>query len=160
MIIRLGESDLSQALDFRHRMTVDAGGDPLLAADWRELTQGYYAQGYRNDTCAHFAWQEDGRIVATAGALIRDDFPSFTFKARRYGWVMDVYVIPEYRRRGLARRLTGHALAWLREKGIVVIRLSASDEARKAGLYEQLGFSPSNEMRLRFEEAAPSAPRP
>jgi GNAT superfamily N-acetyltransferase len=158
MILRLAESDLPLALDFRYRMMVDAGGDHLLATDWRELTQELYTKGYRDGSCAHFGWQEDGRIVATAGALIRADFPSFTFKARRYGWIMDVYVMPEYRRRGLATRLTQHTLDWLRENGVVVIRLNASEEAKKAGLYERLGFTFSNEMRMRFDQ--PSPPKP
>jgi len=100
-----------------------------------------------------------GSSGGTAGALIRNDSTSFTFTARRYGWIMDVYLIPEYRRRGLARQLTGQAMQWLREKGIVTVRLTASDEAKKAGLYEQLGLTPSNEMRSRFEEDAPSATR-
>jgi len=89
-----------------------------------------------------FGWQENGAVVATAGALIRTDFPFFTLKARRYGWIMDVYVLPEYRRRGFARQLTRHAIDWLREKGVVVVQLTASEEAKKAGLYEPLGFTP------------------
>jgi len=158
MIIRLGESDLPLTLDFRHRMMVEAGGGHLLADDWRELTQNLYAQGYGDDSCAHFGWQENNHIVATAGALIRADFPFFTFKARRYGWIMDVYVLPEYRRRGLARQLTQHSLNWLREKGITVARLSASEEAKKAGLYERLGFCCTNEMRMRLDETNPTNP--
>ena len=154
MIIRLNESTL--ALDFRYRMFVDAGKDRHLADDWRELTHTFYANGYRNDSCAHFGWQENGAVVATAGALIRTDFPFFTLKARRYGWIMDVYVLPEYRRRGFARQLTRHAIDWLREKGVVVVQLTASEEAKKAGLYEPLGFTPVNEMRLRLDESAPA----
>jgi len=153
MIIRLGEDAVPLVLDFRYRMMVEAGGIHSLADDWRELTQGYYTRGYREDSCAHFGWQEQGRIVATAGATIRNDFPSFTTKARCYGWIMDVYVLPEYRRRGLARQLTRHTLDWLRRKGITLIKLTASEEAKKARLYEQLGFTFTNEMRVKFDEA-------
>ena len=155
MITTLDESDLPLTLDFRHRMMVEAGASPLLADDWRELTAKLYTHGYRDGTVAHFGWQEEDRIVATAGVMIRDDFPFCTFKVRRYGWIMDVYVLPEYRRRGYARRLTEHTLAWLREKGVVVARLSASDQAKQAGLYEHLGFSFTNEMRLRLDTPSP-----
>jgi GNAT superfamily N-acetyltransferase len=156
MITKLEESDLPLVLDYRHRMMVEAGGSHLLADDWRGLTQNHYAQGYRHGSCVHFGWKEEGSIVATAGALIRDDFPYFSFKARRYGWIMDVYVLPEYRRRGHAQRLTLRSLDWLREKGVVVARLTASDEARKAGLYERMGFSFTNEMRIRLDEVSPA----
>ena len=156
MIIQLEESDLPLVLDYRHRMMVEAGGSHLLADDWRELTQAYYTKGYGAGSCAHFGWQEGGRIVATAGAVIRDDFPFFTFKTRQFGWIMDVYVLPEYRRRGLASRLTQHTIEWLRGKGIVVVRLSASNEAKQAGLYQRMGFHLSNDMRMRLDEDAPA----
>ena len=156
MIIQLEERDLPLVLDYRHRMMVEAGGSHLLADDWRELTQAYYTKGYGAGSCAHFGWQEGGRIVATAGAVIRDDFPFFTFKTRQFGWIMDVYVLPEYRRRGLASRLTQHTIEWLRGKGIVVVRLSASNEAKQAGLYQRMGFHFSNDMRMRLDDNVPS----
>ncbi len=80
--------------------------------------------------------------------MIRDDFPANTLKPRRYGWIMDVYVLPEYRKHGHARRLTEATLDWLRGKGVVLARLHASEQARQARLYEKLGFKDGNEMRL------------
>ena len=67
MITRLDDAALPLVLDFRHRMLVEAGGSHLLADDWQELTRDYYAEGYGTDTCAHFGWQEDGRIVHRRG---------------------------------------------------------------------------------------------
>lgn len=154
MITQLHEDELPLVLDFRYRMMDESGVTPLLADDWRELTHQLYVEGYRRGTIAHFGSRQDGRIVATAGVMIRDDFPANTFKARRYGWIMDVFVLPEYRRGGLARRLTEQTLTWLRGKGVVFARLVASEQAKQAGLYEKLGFTFSNEMRLRLDAPA------
>lgn len=147
-IARLTEAELPVALDFRYRMMEESGMVPLLADDWRELTHPLYSEGYRAGTIAHFGWRENGAIVATAGVMIRDDFPANTLKPRRYGWIMDVYVLPGYRRHGHARRLTQETLAWLRGKGVVFARLVASEQAKQARLYEKLGFTFANEMRL------------
>lgn len=152
MITQLDETAIPLALDFRLRMITEAGITQLLADDWRVLTHNLYTEGYRNGSVAHFGWLEDGKFIATAGVMIRDDFPFCTFKARRYGWIMDVYVLPEYRRRGYAKRLTEHTLTWLREKGVAIARLSASAQAKQAGLYEHLGFTNTNEMRLWLDE--------
>ena len=149
-ITRLTEAELPVALNFRYRMVEECGMAPLLADDWRELTQALYAESYRAGTIAHFGWRENGVIVATAGVMIRDDFPMNTLKPRRYGWIMDVYVLPEHRRRGHARRLTQETLAWLRAKGVVFARLVASEQAKQARLYEKLGFAFANEMRLKL----------
>ena len=153
-ICQLAEDDLPLALDFRYRMMAECGMVPLLADDWRELTHALYAEGYRNGTIAHFGWREEGEIVATAGVMIRDDFPANTLKPRRYGWIMDVYVLPEHRRHGHARRLTEATLAWLRAKGVVFARLVASEQAKQARLYEKLGFTFANEMRLHLADPA------
>jgi GNAT superfamily N-acetyltransferase len=153
-ITQLTEAGLPLALDFRHRMMAESGMAALLADDWRELTHRIYAEGYRAGTIAHFGWRENGRIVATAGVMIRDDFPANTLKPRRYGWIMDVYVLLEHRRHGHACRLTEHTLAWLRAKGVVFARLVASEQAKQARLYEKLGFTFANEMRINLATPA------
>ena len=152
-LTQLTEAELPLALDFRYRMMEESGMVPLLADDWRELTHALYAEGYRAGTIAHFGWRENGAIVATAGVMIRDDFPVNTLKPRRYGWIMDVYVLPEHRRHGHARRVVEETLVWLRAKGVVFARLVASEQAKQARLYEKLGFTFANEMRLNL--AAP-----
>jgi GNAT superfamily N-acetyltransferase len=152
-ITQLTEDELPVALDFRYRMMEECGMAPLLADDWRELTHVLYVEGYRAGTIAHFGWREEGRIVATVGVMIRDDFPVNTLKPRRYGWIMDVYVLPEHRRRGYARRPVAETLTWLRANGVVFTRLHASEQAKQARLYEKLGFTFANEMRLNLAPA-------
>ncbi len=56
---------------------------------------------------------------------------------------------PEHRRRGIARALVERAIGWVREQGIVEVRLHASDQGRP--LYEGIGFRQTNEMRMMLE---------
>jgi GNAT superfamily N-acetyltransferase len=60
--------------------------------------------------------------------------------------VLNVYVEPAWRRRGVAEALMRTVLAALASRGIRRIVLHASDEGRP--LYERLGFIQTNEMRL------------
>jgi len=60
--------------------------------------------------------------------------------------VLNVYVEPAWRRRGVADALMRAALQTLTERGIRRIVLHASADGRR--LYERLGFMPTNEMRL------------
>jgi GNAT superfamily N-acetyltransferase len=64
----------------------------------------------------------------------------------RRGNVLNVYVRPERRRRGIARALVETALEWTRANGVDCVILHASDAGRT--LYESLGFTATNEMRL------------
>jgi ribosomal protein S18 acetylase RimI-like enzyme len=60
--------------------------------------------------------------------------------------VLNVYVEPEWRRRGVADALMRAVLDALGERGIRRVVLHASADGRQ--LYERLGFVPTNEMRL------------
>ena len=61
--------------------------------------------------------------------------------------ILNVYVEPDRRRRGVAEALMRAVLDELARRGIRRIVLHASDDGRR--LYERLGFVPTNEMRLR-----------
>ena len=72
------------------------------------------------------------------GLLLADETePEKTLRA--------LYVRPEWRRRGIARRIMQALIDWLPGTDVVRLVLHASDEGRP--LYEQMGFVPTNEMR-------------
>jgi ribosomal protein S18 acetylase RimI-like enzyme len=60
--------------------------------------------------------------------------------------ILNVYVEPEWRRRGVGEALMRSILSALAERKVTRIVLHASDDGRR--LYERMGFVPTNEMRL------------
>ena len=97
----------------------------------------------------YFGWiTSDGdRPVASAGLLILDWPPHpFDPTGEARGYLLNVFVEPDYRRRGLARALVDLCLAEARRRNIRVVSLHASAEGRP--LYESLGFKRTNEMYL------------
>jgi GNAT superfamily N-acetyltransferase len=62
--------------------------------------------------------------------------------------VVSVWVAPEARRRGLARRLLDAVVAWARERQVGTLRLwVVESNLRARGLYEGAGFSPSGKVQ-------------
>jgi len=94
------------------------------------------------------AWViEDGGQITASGALkFTDWLPRPDGSRRGLVYVHSVYTEPAYRQLGLARRILNAMLDYCRDNGWPRISLHASDMGR--GLYEQLGFRPTNEMRL------------
>ena len=89
---------------------------------------------------------EDGRI-AGGGGIVINDWPAHPRESKPLrAWILNMYVEPAYRRRGIARRLMETMISWCREEGYVNVSLHASQEGR--ALYESMGFVPTNEMRL------------
>jgi ribosomal protein S18 acetylase RimI-like enzyme len=64
--------------------------------------------------------------------------------AQHRGYLLNFWVDPAYRGRGLARSLVRESLAEARRRGIRVVALHASDAGRS--VYEAMGFRATNEM--------------
>jgi ribosomal protein S18 acetylase RimI-like enzyme len=102
-----------------------------------------------DDSYVGWLAEEDGQLVAGAGLWVMDWPPHFLDAEPRRAYLLNFYVAPEMRRRGLARELLGLAIAEAKTRGIKVVTLHASKFGQP--LYEQTGFEMSNEMRLPAE---------
>jgi ribosomal protein S18 acetylase RimI-like enzyme len=89
---------------------------------------------------------EDGnRPVASAGMMVLDWPPTpYDPAGEQRGYLLNIFVEPEYRRRGLARSLVNLCMAEARRRGLRVVALHASEAGRP--LYQGLGFHVSDEM--------------
>jgi GNAT superfamily N-acetyltransferase len=98
-----------------------------------------------------FAIAADGTVAAGAGVWLMQ-WPPHTSGPGPRANILNVYTEQAHRRKGLARLLMNTALAWCRSENISTVILHASDEGRP--LYEQLGFVPTNEMRLQIGQTS------
>ena len=116
MIRTMQASDIASAMRLK-----EAAGWNQTSMDWERLLR------LEPDGC--FVDEREGVIAGSATAL-------------RHGsdlaWIGMVLVLPEFRRRGIARGLMRHCLRWLADRGIRVSRLDATDMGRP--LYVELGF--------------------
>ena len=85
-----------------------------------------------------FAVNSEQQVVAGAGLWLRPWVADPRNLSELEGHIINVYVCPEYRRQGLARRVMEAMVAWCDEQGHVFLSLDASPAALH--LYETLGF--------------------
>ncbi|HEY6337499.1 MAG TPA: GNAT family N-acetyltransferase [Candidatus Sulfotelmatobacter sp.] len=94
----------------------------------------------------------DGHLVATT---------TLFFYKRRLAWIGMVLTSPDYRRRGLAKKLLTHCLKQADRMGIETTKLDATNQGQP--LYEKFGFQPEQEIqrwtRPGEGEAPPAASR-
>lgn len=101
----------------------------------------------------YLAWIAEDRdvIIGGAGVQLRTILPrprpgSGEIEFGPEAIVLNVYVEPSSRRRGVAEALMRQLLRALADRGVQRIVLHASPDGRR--LYERLGFVQTNEMRL------------
>jgi GNAT superfamily N-acetyltransferase len=96
------------------------------------------------------AYPPDGSdAVAGAGVQFRSLLPRPTVAGDglllgQEGLVLNVYTVPSWRGRGVAKHLLETIVAWSGEAGIVRLVLAAAPAARS--LYEKIGFVATREM--------------
>ncbi|MGO9254900.1 MAG: GNAT family N-acetyltransferase [Bryobacteraceae bacterium] len=95
---------------------------------------------------AWFALAPDSSIAAGLGLWLMDCPPHMVVSGPWRGNILNVYTEPAHRRRGMARALMQIALDWCAAHRVATVILHASPDGR--ALYESLGFTPTNEMRL------------
>jgi GNAT superfamily N-acetyltransferase len=90
----------------------------------------------------------DGTVIAGAGLVILEWGPSREnpnpFAAR----IVNVFVEPDFRKQGFARKLVMRCLEETRTRNITHLNLSSTDMARS--LYESLGFVTAKNQMVRY----------
>ena len=115
------------------------------------LPRTFRAWAESDDDAKRTLVADDGRAVGVIQGV---------HLTEREAWVQALRVHPDYRDRGLARRLTDAILTWARGRGAVVCRnLVFSWNVASLSLARSLGFDPATEFRwARIEADADADP--
>ncbi len=138
--------DLNIVVSFKMDMFREVGSITLLQDNSEERIYEKYKELYLSGKMCHFLLYDNGEAVACGGAILKDDVPFCFFKTPIYGYIMDVYCIPEKRRNGYATKIIEELIKWLGSLGVHTVKLKPSAAGKQ--LYERFGFCDSGEMEL------------
>ena len=148
--IRMATADDAGLIaDQRQQMFIDAGQTQV--ADIPELRANFIAWVRpRLEDGTYLGWlvEEDGVVIAGAGMWLMDFPPHWMDPEPVRAYLLNFYVEPAFRGRGLAVALLRLTVAEAGRRGIRVVSLHASKFGKP--IYERNGFSASNEMMLRI----------
>lgn len=139
-------NDLDIVVEMKMAMFKEIGSVTMLQDNAESKIYEKYKELYVQDKCCHYLAYENGKAVACGGAVIKEDVPFCFFKTPMYGYVIDVYCVPENRRKGYASLIMKELIKWLKDKGVHTVRLKPSAVGRQ--MYEKLGFGDSGEMEM------------
>ena len=141
------EADAELISEQRCRMFVDSGqGNEARLKEVTENFVPWVRERLIDGRYVGWLTAEDGRVVAGAGVLFMDFPPHWMDPDPVRAYLLNVYVDPGFRGRGLAKELLKIAMNDAERRGIKVMSLHASEFGRP--LYERYGFKTTNEMIL------------
>ena len=140
-------ADVDVILHHRRSMFADMGdGSEAEREAMVSAARPFIEVAIRDGSYRGWLMEVGGRVVAGGGVAVVGYQPTPLDPVPRRAFVVNMYTEPEYRRRGVARQVLETIVAWCREQGFAAVLLHASDAGRP--LYQELGFRPTNEMRL------------
>lgn len=115
-----------------------------------EVNRSYFERKLPAEEFVGFVAESDGRHVATSGMVVHEAPPTANNPVGVQGYVINMYTVPEYRGRGLARALLDALIAYA--KGLKARRLWLRTSELGRSLYRSAGFAEDNDyMRLSIE---------
>lgn len=111
---------------------------PTYEEEAKRTVEDIEARIQKTDLQVVFGAFVDSRLVGIAG-LRRESLEQVKHKALLWG----VFISPDRRREGLARKLFSRVLSCARDEGVLQIQLTVNAENDRArGFYRSLGFMP------------------
>ena len=154
MEIRIaGDDDLDALVALRLCFLAEVGDEPDLTAD-AELTRAtaaFFATQMAAGTVRTWLAEIEGALVGLVSVLVHAVPPMPEDPRTASGFVVNVWVDPAHRRRGIARALMVRAADDVDDLGLRRLALDTTDAGRP--LCESLGYAPNP-----FELARPLAP--
>ena len=144
-------ADIPEILNHRRGMFEDMGvGDATSLAPMMAATEKYLHEAMPQGAFhGWFAVAPDGRIAGGCAVAVTLWPPHPRDPQSRMAYILNLYVYPEHRRKGVARLLVQTSLDWCKAQGFRSVSLHASKFGRS--LYESCGFQQTNEMRLKLD---------
>ena len=111
-----------------------APSEELLEAN-RRYYERHVPEGSHRATVAY----ADGLGAGCGAACLYQEMPSPDNPSGRCAYLMNIYVRPPFRRRGVGSAIVRHLLEMLRREGFTKIYLETTEAGR--GVYSALGFA-------------------
>lgn len=127
----------------RHRLEMlrDMGWTQEELDNTEPLVREYLKNFWKNEILCFLA-VENNQIIGGCAVSMNHILPSYQSPTGRHGYIHNLYVEPEYRRRGIATRLLDHAIGQCIKRGVSKVWLHATDIG--LSIYIDSGFEKSD----------------
>ncbi len=137
---KLAETDLDTFMEMRMQQLQAEGAEASF--DLKPHLQDYYKRHLKDNTFVSWLAIDEDKIVGTSGMSFVEKPPYYSCPSGKIGLLSSMYVVKEYRRRGIAKLLLDKVVNEAKEYGCAAVHITASDMG--VLLYTDYGFKKNN----------------
>lgn len=144
---KLADKDLDIFIEMRISQLQEEGAEATF--DLKPYLQDYYIRHLQDNTFVSWLAIDNNKIVGTSGMSFVEKPPYYGCPSGKIGLLSSMYVIKEYRRKGIAKCLLDKVVNEAKNFGCATVQITASDMG--VLLYTDYGFKKnSNFMYYTF----------
>ncbi|HTN16368.1 MAG TPA: GNAT family N-acetyltransferase [Chitinophagaceae bacterium] len=131
--------EIPVVVDMRILFADELGGkpDPETEARMRLQLETYFSEELNRSYLCYYA-EVNGTVASIAGLVIRKQPGSLKNPSGKWGYIMNVFTLPEFRRLGLSAQVMRALMDKAIELGITSFELHATPQGEPT--YQKLGF--------------------
>ena len=113
----------------------------------RKQMTNYFSKATDENTCISFIAKCNGIVAGIGSAHFREMPGNFKNPSGKWGYIMNMYTVPVYRRKGICKGILNLLVEEGKKIGVTAFELHATNEGEK--VYTQEGFIHHNEPTYR-----------
>lgn len=133
---KLVDKDLDIFIEMRISQLQEEGAEATF--DLKPYLQDYYTRHLQDNTFVSWLAIDDNKIVGTSGMSFVEKPPYYSCPSGKIGLLSSMYVIKEYRGKGIAKFLLDKVVNEAKNFGCATVQITASDMG--VLLYTDYGF--------------------
>lgn len=133
---KLVDKDLDVLIEMRISQLQEEGAEATF--DLKPYLQDYYIRHLQDNTFVSWLAIDDNKIVGTSGMSFVEKPPYYSCPSGKIGLLSSMYVIKEYRRKGIAKFLLDKVINEAKNFGCATVQITASNMG--VLLYTDYGF--------------------
>lgn len=142
-------ADVPALVEYRTLFALElSGAQPAEAVQLlKKQTTHFFSEATANKSCISFIAMHDNTVAGIGSVILREQPGNFRNLSGKWGYIMNIYTVPGYRRNGICKTLLNLLIEESRKSGVTAFELHATKEGEK--VYTGEGFLLHNEPTLR-----------
>ncbi len=132
--------DIDNLIDFRIKFLSEIQEIPSVKDKeiFQKVLREFFLKKMKSNEFIAWLAEIGNELIATAGLSFLEKPPHFINMTGKFAYIMNMYTIPEWRRKGIGAQLLEKLFEEIKKKGIQSVVLHATPSGRP--LYEKYGF--------------------